>query len=600
MARRSTNGGRGIGHGSALADCAACPTGCALDGSAEATRSRANGTAGTASANNRACAPDPAGLGDRLNFRVRCCSRAEDARAVEVEAVGEFDYVIVGAGSAGCVLASRLTQEPDLRVLLLEAGAKDRKFEIRVPAAFSKLYRSEVDWGYSTTPQPGLAGREVYFPLGKTLGGSSSINAQMVIRGHRADYDGWATGGSPGWAWEDVLPYFERSAAGPFEITDLRDRNLLTEAFVAAAVETGLTRADDLNAPEPEGVGYVRVSQRRGRRWSVADGYLRPALSRPNLTVLTAAQATRVVIEGGRATGVSYRREGRDEQARAAGEVILCGETIHSPHLLLVSGVGSRAGLAAAGVELVHELPGVGQNLQDHLVGGILAASTSDKTLYAADSPANLVRFLLLRRGMLTSNVAEAAAFVRTGSDLLAPDLELVFAPVLFAEEGLVPPPEHGITIGTVVLQPRSVGRVELRSADPFDPPQVDPGYLSDPDGDDLRILLHGVRLARRILAAPALAPYVREELLPGSDARSDEQLTDQARAHAQTLYHPVGTCRMGTDEGAVVDPELRVHGIEALRVVDASVMPRIPRGHTNWPTVMIAEKAANLIRGTD
>jgi choline dehydrogenase len=513
-------------------------------------------------------------------------------------AVGEFDYVIVGAGSAGCVLANRLSEDASVRVLLLEAGGNDSKREIRMPAAFSKLYRSDVDWGYATAPQEALDGREVCYPRGKTLGGCSSTNAQIVARGHRADYDGWARLGNQGWGWEDVLPYFERSASGPFEIAELRSPNPLTRAFVAASVEAGLPSAADLNAAEPEGVAYVKVSQRRGRRWSVVDGYLRPAFSRGNLTVLTSAQATRITIEDGRAVGVAFRHDGRDEQARAKREVLVCGGAINSPHLLLVSGIGPRDAVADAGVELVHELRGVGRNLQDHLVGGVLAASTSHETLYAAESLRSVARYLLFRRGMLTSNVAEAVAFVRTRPDVRAPDLELVFAPVLFVDEGLVPPPEHGITIGAVVLQPRSLGWVGLRSGNALDPPLIQPRYLSDPDGEDIRVLLHGVRLARRILATAALAPHVRAELLPGADIEDDEELIALARAKAHTLYHPVGTCRMGTDEGAVVDPELRVRGLGALRVVDASVMPRIPRGHTNWPTVMIAEKAADLIRG--
>jgi choline dehydrogenase-like flavoprotein len=509
----------------------------------------------------------------------------------------EFDYVVVGAGSAGCVLAGRLTEDPSVRVLLLEAGGKDSRREIRIPAAFSKLYRSDVDWCYSTAREEALDGREICYPRGKMLGGSSSINAQVVARGNLADYDGWSELGCAGWAWEDVLPYFERSARGPFRIAQLRDPNALTKAFVAAAVEAGVPYAEDLNVPAPEGVGYAQVSQRHGRRWSVADGYLRPALSRPNLQVRTAAQVTRILLDRERAVGVTFRHDGRDDQARATREVMLCGGAINSPHLLLLSGIGPSEALASAGVEPTHELRGVGRNLQDHLVGGVLAASTSTATLYAAESLRSLARYLIFRRGMLTSNVAEALAFVRTRPELAAPDLELVFAPVLFVDEGLVPPPEHGVTIGAVVLQPRSVGRVTLRSSDPLDAPLIQPRYLSDPTGEDLRVLLHGIRLARRILAAGALAPQVRAELLPGPDVQDDEGLIAQTRARAHTLYHPVGTCRMGTDDDAVVDPELRVRGLEGLRVVDASVMPRIPRGHTNWPTVMIAEKAADLLR---
>ena len=486
----------------------------------------------------------------------------------------EADYVVVGAGSAGCVLAARLSEDPATRVLLLEAGPEDRKREIRIPAAFSRLYRSEVDWGYSTAPQKWLEGREIVFPRGKVIGGSSSINAQIALRGHRADYDGW---GVPGWSWADVLPYFERSAAGPFALTSLRDPSPLTAAFVEAAAELGIPRSPDLNAPEPEGVAPVEVNQRRGRRWSVADGYLRPARRRPNLSVLTGAHATGILLDGDRATGVAYLRDGRPQEARARREVVLSAGAIGSPHLLLLSGL---------------DRPGVGANLQDHLVGGVLASSTSTHTLFAAESPANLLRYLLLRRGMLTSNVAEAAAFVRTRPELEAPDLELVFAPVLFVDEGLVPPPEHGLTIGTIPLQPASRGSVALRSADPLEPPAIDPAYLSAEE--DVRVLLDGVRLARRLLATSALGPHVRAELIPGPAARSDDELVEVLRAKAHTLYHPVGTCALGT----VVDPELRVRGVGGLRVADASVIPRIPRGHTNWPTVMVAEKAADLLRG--
>jgi choline dehydrogenase len=486
----------------------------------------------------------------------------------------EADYVVVGAGSAGCVLAARLSEDPGTSVLLLEAGGADRRREIRIPAAFSRLYRSAVDWGFSTTPQAALDGREIVFPRGKVLGGCSSINAQIALRGHRADYDGW---GIPGWSWADVLPYFDRSV-GPFALAEQRDPSPLTASFLEAAAACGIPRVDDLNVPEPEGAAQLLVNQRRGRRWSMADGYLRPALGRPNLRVVTGGHASRVVLDGDRATGVAVLHDGREQEARARREVVLAAGAVGSPQLLLLSGI---------------DPPGVGENLQDHLVGGMLAATSSTSTLYAAESPANLLRYLLFRRGMLTSNVAEAAAFVRTRPELDAPDLELVFAPVLFANEGLTPPQEHGLTIGTVVLQPASRGRVTLRSADPLEPPLVDPGYLSDER--DLRVLLDGARLARRLLETEPLARHVREELLPGPQARSDEELTAVLRENAQTLYHPVGTCALGT----VVDPELRVRGLSGLRIADASVIPRVPRGHTNWPTVMVAEKAAGLLRAS-
>jgi choline dehydrogenase len=485
--------------------------------------------------------------------------------------VQEADYVVVGAGSAGCVLASRLSEDPAVTVLLLEAGGEDRKLEIRVPAAFSKLYRSELDWGFSTAPQRGLDGREIAFPRGKVIGGCSSINAQMVIRGHRADYDGW---GIPGWSWDELQQYFERSV-GPFVLAEQRDPSPLTSAFVAAAVEAGIPPVADLNAPEAEGVAQVLVNQRRGRRWSVADGYLRPVRRRSNLKVLTRAHAARVLLEDGRAVGVEVHRDGQLERVTARREVILSAGAIGSPQLLLLSGI---------------EAAGVGENLQDHLVGGLLATTTSTRTLYTAESWRNLIRYLLLRRGPLTSNVAEAAAFVRTTPELEAPDLELIFAPVLFVDEGLTPPPEHGLTIGTIALQPRSSGSVKLRSSDPFDPPLIDPGYLSNED--DLRVLLYGVRLARGLLETSALRPLVRDELLPGAGVQTDEELTAVLRAKAHTLYHPVGSCALGT----VVDADLRVRGVGGLRVADASVIPRVPRGHTNWPTVAVAEKAADLI----
>ena len=508
------------------------------------------------------------------------------------------DIVIVGAGTAGCVLASRLTEDPDVSVLLLEAGPRDRKLEIRIPAAFSKLYRSDVDWGDSTVPQAELDGREVVFPRGRVLGGSAAMNAMMVLRGHPADYDAWAAAGCTGWTWSNVEPAFARSTAGPFPLAELPDRHVLTEAFVHAAQAAGIPFSDDLNGNENAGVGYVRVSQRRGRRFSVADGYLRPARRRPNLTVLTEAHVTRVVVERGRAVGIAYRVDGDEEEEMPTGrEVILCSGAIGSPHLLQLSGIGPREPLEEAGVEVVHELPGVGANLLDHLANGLLVRTQGVETLASAESLRNLASWALRGRGPLTSNVAEAAAFVRTRPDASTPDLELIFLPVLFEEEGLKQPTEDGVTVGVVLLQPRSVGTVSLRSPDPLDPPAIDPRYLTDPSGQDVRTLIHGLRLARRVLAQQPLASFVDEELLPGAGARSDDDLLAHLRARSQTLYHPAGTCRMGTDPLAVVDPTLRVRGIDGLRVVDASVIPRLPSGHTNWPTVMVAERAADLVR---
>ncbi len=502
------------------------------------------------------------------------------------------DYVVVGAGTAGCVLAARLSEDPETTVLLLEAGPRDRKLEIKVPAAFSRLYQSPVDWGYRTAPQAELDGREVLFPLGKVLGGSASLNAMMVLRGHRADQDAWQV---PGWGWEDVLHCYERSAAGPFPLEAERPRNPLSKAFVEAAIAAGL-RPRDLNDPDNEGVGLVPTSTRRGRRFSVADGYLRPASRRPNLTVRTGAHATRVVVDGGRAVGVELSVDDHREELRAAREVIVTAGAIGSPALLLRSGIGPRDELEAVGVECLADAPEVGKGLRDHLANGILVATEGVETLYTAERLRHLFSWLLLRRGPLTSNVAEAAAFIRSDPSLPAPDLELIFAPVLFEEEGLARPSRDGVTVAAVLLQPRSVGDVRLRSADPRDPPLVDPRYLTDAEGHDIRVLLRGVELAREVARQEPLARFLREELLPGEAARSDDELIAHLRARSQTLYHPVGTCRLGVDAGSVVDPELRLRGVTALRIADASAIPQPPRGHTNWPVVMVAERAAELI----
>jgi choline dehydrogenase len=520
-----------------------------------------------------------------------------------------FDYVVVGAGTAGCVLANRLTESPRTRVLLLEAGGRDAKMEVRVPAAFSKLFKTPLDWAYETEPQPGLAGRRLFWPRGKMLGGSSSMNAQMHVRGNRADYDTWAALGNDGWSYDDVLPYFRRSehnelgpspyrgTGGPLVVAALRDPNPATHAFLEAAHQVGIERSVDVHAARQEGVDYTQVTQKRGRRWSAADAYLRPAMRRANLTVTTGAHATRVLFEGRRAVGVEYVRDGRRESARAAREVVVAGGAINSPQLLMLSGVGPAARLREHGIGVVLDAPGVGQHLQDHLASGFIVFAKRPVTLVAAESLGNLLRFLVLRRGMLTSNVAEACAFVRSSPDVDAPDLELIFAPVPFIEHGLVKPPGHGITIGVVLLQPKSVGSITLRSPNPLDAPRIDPRYVSDPDDADARLLVAGTRLAQRVMRAPALAPFAGAPMLPDHEPRTDDDLDAVVRRHAESLYHPVGTCRMGTDAMAVVDSQLRVRDVEALRVVDASVMPQIIRGHTNSPTVMIAEKGAAMIK---
>ena len=520
-----------------------------------------------------------------------------------------FDYVVVGAGPAGCVLASRLSADPASSVLLLEAGPPDSKIETRIPAAATKLFKTRYDWDYTTTGQAGLAGRELYWPRGKTLGGSSAINFQIYVRGHRCDFDLWAGLGNPGWGFEQVLPYFRRlehrrggdqwlrGRNGPLCIEDLRDPNPMTLAFVRAAAEAGLAVNDDVNGAVQDGVGLSQVTQRRGRRWSAADAYLRPARRRPNLTVRTGARATRVQFQRRRAVGVEYLDGGRRQIARAGREVIVAAGAIAAPHLLQCSGVGPAEALRRAGVPVVHDLPGVGENLQDHLVVWVVAASRQPVSLSAAESPANLARWLVRRRGMLTSNGGEACAFARSSPALPAPDLELVFVPGPYIGHLLQRPAWHGLTVGTAALQPCSRGRVTLASADPLAPPLLDPGYLTDPEGHDLAALVCGVKLARRILEMPALAGFAGEMLRPSPGTRSDAEVETFIREQAETLYHPVGTCRMGHDELAVVDSQLRVRGLDGLRVVDASVMPAIVRGHTSAATLMIAEKAADLIQ---
>ena len=486
----------------------------------------------------------------------------------------EFDYVVVGAGSAGCAVAARLSEDPGTSVLLLEAGPRDRAKEIRIPAAFSKLFKSKFDWSYQTAPQEGLGGRSVYYPRGKTLGGSSAMNAMMFLPGYPADFDGWPDG----WSWDAVRPYMDRLEPGSCTVSALRDPNPMSRGFLEAAA-----------AAEVEEAALVRVTQRNGLRCTAADVYLKPARKRPNLTVATDSQVLGIDFEGRRARGVRHVAG----SARAAREVILCAGAIGSPQLLLVSGVGPAEQLRAHGVEVVHDLPGVGRNLSDHCMAiALFDAEGSKDSLYDAEKPIQLLRLLLRRRGMLTSNVGEAAAFVRTRPELTAPDLELIFAPVLYVEEGLVPPPAHGFSMASVGLQPNSRGSVSLRSADAREAPEISPGYLQDPE--DLRVLVEGTKLARRIAATGKLGRWLSGERAPGPGVESDDEIEAWVRQVAQTIYHPVGTCALGS----VVDSELRVNGVESLRVVDASVMPKLNRGHTHAPTTMIAERASEFVRG--
>jgi choline dehydrogenase len=498
------------------------------------------------------------------------------------------DYVIVGAGSAGCALANRLSENPASRVLLLEAGPRDRAKEIRIPAAFSKLFKSRFDWGYATTPQDGLAGRRIYFPRGRVIGGSSAMNAMMWIPGDRADFDAWPEG----WGWETMEPYLRRVEDEACSITPLSDPNPMSVAFLEAVGEAQVATPSDLRPDALEGAGLVRVTQRRGLRCSAADNYLKPARGRRNLSVLSDCQALGISFDGGRAVGVRYRRGGEEVNTPAEREVILSAGAIGSPQLLMVSGVGPADHLRELEIPVVRDLPDVGQDLQDHCMAIALFDAGGKDSLYAAESPKQLIRLLLRRKGMLTSNVGEAAAFVRTRAGLPAPDLELIFAPVLYVKEGLVPPPSHGFSIASVGLQPRSRGSVTLHSPDPSDAPEIDPAFLQDPA--DVDVLVDGVKLMRKIAGAGPLQRWLKAERAPGEKAQGDDEIEQWIRENAHTIYHPVGTCALGR----VVDSELRVRGVQGLRVADASVIPNLVRGHTHAATTMVAERAADLIRG--
>lgn len=519
-----------------------------------------------------------------------------------------YDYIIVGAGSAGCVLANRLSADGRQRVLLLEAGGSDESIKISVPAAYSQAFKSAYDWDYATEPEPNMYNRRLYWPRGRVLGGSSSINAMIYIRGHRSDYDGWRELGNVGWGWEDVLPYFKRAenqergggdwygVGGPLNIADLGTINPLTQAFIQAALEAGVPRNTDFNGDgqSQDGVGIYQVTQKNGRRWNTAQAYLKPARKRPNLTIHTHALAERIIFEGTRAKGVIYRHNGAQTQASCAKEVILCGGTINSPQLLMLSGVGAGAHLQAYGITVVADVPGVGENLQDHLACGLFYYAARPVSLANAQRPHHLLNYFLRRKGPLTSNVGEGGLFWRTDPGLPKPDVQYHFGPIHYLDHGLTPMDGHGFALGPVLLNPQSRGRICLKSADPASHPAIHACYLSvEADSEPL---VRGLKFAREIISQKAFDPYRGEEFRPGLAVQSDDEWRDYIRRHGETLYHPVGTCKMGVDPMAVVDPTLKVRGVTGVRVVDASVMPTVTSGNTNAPVIMIAEKAADLI----
>ncbi len=525
-----------------------------------------------------------------------------------------YDFVIVGAGSAGCVLANRLSADRAQRVLLLEAGPRDWDPFIHMPAGIARLVNHKsINWDYYTEPEAQLGGRRLWWPRGRVLGGSSSINAMCYIRGDARDYDEWArTTQDARWAWRNVLPVFKRSegntrgadalhgADGELGVSDLRHRNELSNAFVTAAVSRGHLANDDFNGDSQRGFGFYQVTQRNGARCSTAAAYLRGAKGRDNLRVLTRAVTQRVLIESGRAVGVDYRHHGKLKRAEGRN-VILCGGAINSPQLLMLSGVGPAAHLREVGIRVTVDSAQVGANLQDHLDACTLQRSTKPVSYDRLNDAAVALRYLLRRDGPGTSNIAEAGGFARTKfAEDDRCDLQFHFVPGLLDDHGRHRMDGYGYTVHACPLRPRSRGVIRLASADPSAKARIQPNYLSDPDGHDLRSMIEGVKLSREIFSAGAFDAYRGDEIFPGVNVSSDADIEAFVRRKAETIYHPVGTCRMGADPDSVVDSELRVRGVTGLRVVDASVMPCLPGGNTNAPTIMIAERASELIRNAE
>ena len=523
-----------------------------------------------------------------------------------------FDYVIVGAGSAGCVLANRLTEDRH-SVLLLEAGPPDTYPWIHVPIGYARTMMHPVlNWRFETEPEPNMHGRRVYWPRGRTLGGSSAVNGLIQIRGQAEDFDGWEASGATGWNARETLRYFIKSESnsrgsspwhggiGPLSVSDIAERNELVDAFIRAAGDLGVPPNDDFNGPAQEGAGYLQLTTRNGRRASAAVAYLRPARGRANLTVETGAHATAVRFEGKRASGLEYRVGSVQRSVRAMREVILCAGALQSPQLLQLSGIGPANLLAEHGVPVVHALPGVGENLQDHLALRMVykcakPVTTNDELRNVWRKGLTGLKYLLFRRGPMAIGVMTGGMITRALPGAATPDMQFFISTVSAEARGSAPHPFSGFTFVYYPMRPTSRGFVRIKSADPMAAPAMQPNYLST--DYDCRVMVAGARMGRALAATPSLAPYVLEELQPGPAVQTDEQLLEAVREHGSSGYHPCGTCRMGSDEGAVVDPRLRVHGVQGLRVIDASVMPTLVSGNTNAATIMIAEKGADLVR---
>jgi len=519
------------------------------------------------------------------------------------------DLIIVGGGTAGCVLAERLSNSGKLKVLLIEAGGRPASRFVSIPAGFPKLFKTPLDWNLETEPQIAVKGRRIFTPRGKMLGGCSNMNAQIHQWCHPADFDGWETQGATGWGWSDVAPVFraqecwtgdnsddERGRRGPMFIAPNVNTRSLTHAFIAAARQAGFGEQDRYNGCAYEGAFIVDLAHKNGRRFSAYDAYLNPAMRRSNLEVITDAHVTKVIIEKGRATGVALRR-GNEEVTFTSRGVVLSAGAFGSPQLLMLSGVGPAAVLAEFGLPVQVDAPDVGENLQDHPTLPVVFRARSTDTLKRAESPLNLVRYFVFKRGMLASNGVEGIAFKCVGNgNELAPNLEIMFLPFEARNQLLEPPQEHAFCLAPAVVAPQSRGRLRLQGPDPLLPPQIDLGLLSDASGADASVLWEGVRLSRKIAATLPLASANAGEMRPGASVNSDEDLLTYASTELQTVYHPTSTCRMGSDTRAVVDPKLRVRGVDSLWIADASVMPSVPRGHPNAVVAMIAERAAGGI----